>query len=145
MLQPRPRPPLPPFAPAARVEPARQKPGGGGAAGRGGVWRACRLPQVGWGPPLLLSLPAPCSPLPAFHQPFPSRSAAIALPHSQHPPTNHSHLPLPPLNRSASGPSALVSADALAEMRSRLIAGLKRYFHSKRMEGLLSGQVGAAP
>ena len=28
-------------------------------------------------------------------------------------------------------------------MRSRLIAGLKRYFHSKRMEGLLSVQVGA--
>lgn len=27
-------------------------------------------------------------------------------------------------------------------MRSRLIAGLKRYFHAKRLEGLLSSQVG---
>jgi hypothetical protein len=26
-------------------------------------------------------------------------------------------------------------------MRSRLIAGLKRYFHAKRMEGLLSAEV----
>ena len=33
-----------------------------------------------------------------------------------------------------------MSAGALAEMRSRLIAGLKRYFHAKRMEGLLSVQ-----
>jgi len=35
-----------------------------------------------------------------------------------------------------------MSAGALTEMRSRLIAGLKRYFHAKRMEGLLSVQVG---
>lgn len=36
---------------------------------------------------------------------------------------------------------APLSAGALAEMRSRLIAGLKRYFHAKRMEGLLSVRV----
>ena len=35
-----------------------------------------------------------------------------------------------------------MSLGALAEMRSRLIAGLKRYYHGKRMEGLLSVQVG---
>lgn len=38
-------------------------------------------------------------------------------------------------------PSAGMSEGALTEMRSRLIAGLKRYFHGKRMEGLLSVQV----
>ena len=35
-----------------------------------------------------------------------------------------------------------MSLGALAEMRSRLIAGLKRYYHGKRLEGLLSVQVG---
>ena len=39
------------------------------------------------------------------------------------------------------GASAGMTEGALAEMRSRLIAGLKRYFHGKRMEGLLSVQV----
>jgi hypothetical protein len=34
------------------------------------------------------------------------------------------------------------SAGVLREMRSRLIAGLKRYYHAKRLEGLLSVQVG---
>lgn len=40
---------------------------------------------------------------------------------------------------------ALAPADAsamTAEARMRLLSGLKRYFHSKRAEGLLSGQVG---
>ena len=36
------------------------------------------------------------------------------------------------------------SAGVLSEMRSRLVAGLKRYYHAKRMEGLLSVQVGCA-
>jgi hypothetical protein len=49
-------------------------------------------------------------------------------------------LPLPLPLRECCRP---ISAGALNEMRSRLIAGLKRYFHSKRMEGLLSVQVGA--
>eukprot|EP00887_Chlorella_sp_A99_P005087 scaffold25.g5087.t1 len=37
------------------------------------------------------------------------------------------------------GPRA-ASAGELAEMRSRLVAGLKRYYHAKRMEGLLSAK-----
>ena len=49
-------------------------------------------------------------------------------------------LPLPLPLRECCRP---ISAGALNEMRSRLIAGLKRYFHSKRMEGLLSVQVSA--
>ncbi|KAL4855761.1 Sodium/hydrogen exchanger 8 [Chlorella vulgaris] len=49
----------------------------------------------------------------------------------------------------AGGPAAFVpsgsgnhhfSDGVLSEMRSRLIAGLKRYFHAKRLEGLLSVQ-----
>lgn len=43
-----------------------------------------------------------------------------------------------PLTRELSGG---MSEGVLTEMRSRLIAGLKRYFHGKRMEGLLSVQV----
>ncbi len=31
--------------------------------------------------------------------------------------------------------------ELLADARSRLIAGLKRYFHAKRLEGLLSAKV----
>ena len=31
--------------------------------------------------------------------------------------------------------------EVLSEARLRLLAGLKRYFHSKRAEGLLSGMV----
>ena len=31
--------------------------------------------------------------------------------------------------------------ELLADARSRLIAGLKRYFHAKRVEGLLSNKV----
>ncbi|PRW32594.1 Sodium hydrogen exchanger 7 [Chlorella sorokiniana] len=41
-----------------------------------------------------------------------------------------------PLRSAGSG----MSEGVLTEMRSRLIAGLKRYFHGKRMEGLLSVQ-----
>lgn len=33
--------------------------------------------------------------------------------------------------------------ELLADARSRLIAGLKRYFHAKRLEGLLSAKVGS--
>lgn len=33
------------------------------------------------------------------------------------------------------------SKEARSEARLRLLAGLKRYFHSKRAEGLLSGTV----
>ena len=40
-----------------------------------------------------------------------------------------------------SGAGGGMSEGVLTEMRSRLIAGLKRYFHGKRMEGLLSVQV----
>lgn len=39
---------------------------------------------------------------------------------------------------------ALTPADAsamTAEARMRLLSGLKRFFHSKRAEGLVSGQV----
>lgn len=35
-----------------------------------------------------------------------------------------------------------MTEEELAEGRSRLAAGLKRYFHGKRLEGLLSNQVG---
>ena len=31
--------------------------------------------------------------------------------------------------------------EAVAEMRARLLAGLKRYLHGKRLNGLLSSQV----
>ena len=34
-----------------------------------------------------------------------------------------------------------LTPDELAEARVRLVVGLKRYFHGKRMEGLLSSRV----
>ena len=37
------------------------------------------------------------------------------------------------------------SEEARSEARLRLLAGLKRYFHSKRAEGLLSGMVRGSP
>jgi hypothetical protein len=40
-----------------------------------------------------------------------------------------------------SRPSSKDDEEELAEARSRLAAGLKRYFHGKRMEGLLSNRV----
>ena len=42
--------------------------------------------------------------------------------------------------RSAAGGQA-DSEEARSEARLRLLAGLKRYFHGKRAEGLLSGTV----
>lgn len=65
------------------------------------------------------------------HQPH------IARPHPAHFKPLHPCLSRP-LTPVASGG---MSEGALSEMRSRLIAGLKRYFHGKRMEGLLSVQV----
>ncbi len=54
-------------------------------------------------------------------------------------------VPSPRRSPGYSGPvPALMTEGLLSEMRSRLIAGLKRYFHAKRMEGLLSSQVRAA-
>ncbi|GAB4813268.1 hypothetical protein N2152v2_000314 [Parachlorella kessleri] len=46
----------------------------------------------------------------------------------------------PGATSSAAPTVSTVDPQALAEMRSRLLAGLKRYFHAKRMEGLLSVQ-----
>lgn len=38
-----------------------------------------------------------------------------------------------------------LTEDELAEARVRLVVGFKRYFHGKRLEGLLSSRVMAMP
>ena len=47
---------------------------------------------------------------------------------------------LAPLASAGSSYGALLTLQVLAEARVRLVAGLKRYFHDKRGQGLLSGR-----
>lgn len=49
-------------------------------------------------------------------------------------------------NGEAIGPCAATNREeALGEARVRLLQGIKRYFHGKRAEGLISSKVGVGP
>lgn len=114
-----------------------------GGAGRGGA---------GWQNACPSFLVYPC---PIKHRHQSTHPPSYLTP--TRPPTNHMAIhplfnpqpPTPPPRSAAYATSGAESGgtlepQALAEMRSRLVSGLKRYFHAKRMAGLLSVKVGSA-